>query len=239
MYLPREGRAELTLITPPAGLPITLAQAKKHCRVEPEEVEDDDYISALIQVANDFLDPAGDGWLGQALVEQQWQLTLDRFPGAGLYQRLNYPLVPYPFLDHLIIDLPYPPLISVDAFKYVDASGVVQNMVQGTDYQLTAVGAKKQKARLAPMPGSIWPLANPGQLDAVTVKFTCGYAPSNANDGSQFGANVPSPVKQAMLLMIGHFYENRLAVIAEPGRVMAIELPYGVEALLANQRVYY
>jgi uncharacterized phiE125 gp8 family phage protein len=239
MYLDREGRTELTLLTAPAGPPITLAQAKAQCRVEPEFVADDAYITALIQVANDLLDPAAGGFLGQALVQQQWQLTLDRFPGAGLYQRLNYPLVPYPFNDHLIITLPYPPLISVDSFSYVDSAGVTQNLVRGTDYQLTGVGASLQKAHLAPMPGKIWPLAQPGALDAVKVGFTCGYAPSNADDGSQYGAKLPTTIKQAMLLMVAHFYENRLAVIAEPGRVMAIELPLGVDYLLASQRVHY
>jgi uncharacterized phiE125 gp8 family phage protein len=239
MYLDREGRAELTLLTAPAGLPITLAQAKAQSRVEPEFTRDDDYIQAIIQAANDLLDPAAGGYLGQALVRQQWQLTLDRFPGAGLYQRLNYPLVPYPFNDHLIITLPYPPLISIDAFTYVDASGVTQNLVQGTDYQLTGVNARLQKARLAPMLGKIWPMAMPGQLDAVAVKFSCGYQPSDATDGTQYGAKIPATIKQAMLLIIAHIYENRLAVIAEPGRVMAIELPLGVNYLLASQRVHY
>jgi hypothetical protein len=41
-------------------------------------------------------------------------------------------------------------------------------------------------------------------MNALQLNFTCGY--TNA-------AAVPSPIKQAMYLIIGHLYENRQDVV--------------------------
>ncbi len=49
------------------------------------------------------------------------------------------------------------------------------------------------------------------------------------------GNPVPSVAKQAMQLMINHWYENRLPVV--PGTM--IEVPYAIEDLLLKNKVYY
>jgi len=224
------GRRELTLVTAPTALPITLAQAKQQLRVD--FTDDDDFIgNQLIPAVVGFLDPgAAGGYLGMALCQQQWKLTLDRFPGAGLYQRWSYPPFHYPISEQLAIDLPYPPLISVDSLKYIDDSGTLQTMDPSL-YQVTAIKANKQKGRIAPAPATIWPLTLIGKLDAVQITYTCGFA--NVTD-------IPWPIKHAMMLLVSHFYENRdAAFIAERSRAAVVELPIGVDALLANYRVHY
>ena len=62
--------------------------------------------------------------------------------------------------------------------------------------------------------------------DAVICRYTVGYG-SSASD-------VPEIIKQAILLTIGNFYENRNSVII--GRI-ATELPQNVKWLLDTYKV--
>lgn len=229
------GRRELLLVTPPAGLPISLVQAKQQLRIEHDD--DDDYITGiLIPAAVAYLDPGGGGNLGRALVRQQWQLSLDRFPGGGVWPL--YDEAPYSrgISDRLAIHLDYPPLISVDTVQYVDQSGAPQTLAPSA-YQVTGIGTR-QKARLAPPPGQTWPITLVGELDAVQVTYTCGHAPSD-DTPPDYGANVEPAIRHAMLLMISHLYENRDAVVVSDRRGLVTALPLGFDALLANHRVQF
>jgi uncharacterized phiE125 gp8 family phage protein len=58
----------------------------------------------------------------------------------------------------------------------------------------------------------------------ITVQFTAGYGAT--------GIDVPAPIRQAMLLLIGHLYQNREAAISGG---MA-QLPLGIAALVAPYR---
>lgn len=61
-----------TLITPPVAMPVTLAEAKAHCRVDGSE--DDAVLSALIAGATGHLD----GWsgiLGRCIMPQTWRVA--------------------------------------------------------------------------------------------------------------------------------------------------------------------
>ncbi len=60
----------------------------------------------------------------------------------------------------------------------------------------------------------------------VTLQFVCGYATA---------ADVPAKIKQAMLLMLAHWYDNR-AIIAAPG-AQPLEMPFAASQLLAGCRV--
>jgi uncharacterized phiE125 gp8 family phage protein len=58
------------------------------------------------------------------------------------------------------------------------------------------------------------------------VRFTAGYGDT--------ASDVPQTIRQAILLAVGHWYENREATVAV-GNVR--ELPLGIEALLWPYRV--
>ncbi|MFA5897938.1 MAG: head-tail connector protein [Hyphomicrobium sp.] len=62
------------------------------------------------------------------------------------------------------------------------------------------------------------------QTKAIAVNFTAGYGAA---------AEVPEPIKQAMLLLIGHWYANREAV--NVGNIVT-PLPFAVDALLELYR---
>lgn len=64
------------LVNAPTMLPVSLAEAKAHLRVEDAVTEDDALIEGLIAAATDHLD----GWtgiLGRCLVEQEWRYNSD------------------------------------------------------------------------------------------------------------------------------------------------------------------
>lgn len=120
------------------------------------------------------------------------------------------------------ISLPLPPLQSVGSVKYTDTDGVVQTL----GAEKYTVDIKNKPGVIVPAYGKSWP-ATRDVINAVLVTFTAGYG--NA------GADVPEPIKQAMLFLIAHFYENREAVAS--GTVIR-EIPLAVESLLATYRVW-
>ncbi len=61
------------LVTAPATTPITLAEAKAHCRID--EDDEDDLVTAFIQAAVDHLD-GYTGVLGRCLVTQTWSISV-------------------------------------------------------------------------------------------------------------------------------------------------------------------
>lgn len=68
------GNPQLTLVTPPESEPVTLAEAKFHCKVD--DSDSDDYISALITAAREYAEQ----YQNRALMPQAWLMTLDYFP---------------------------------------------------------------------------------------------------------------------------------------------------------------
>ena len=96
----------LTMSTPPAELPVSLDEAKRHCRVEDVDVEDDPLIEGFIAAAVDYLNGPS-GILGRAIMTQEWLLELETWPGR--------------------ISLPLEPVQSVTV-RYLDTSGVEQEL---------------------------------------------------------------------------------------------------------------
>lgn len=115
--------------------------------------------------------------------------------------------------------LPLAPVASVQAVKYVDVDGVSRTADASSYVAAITDGAVIQSAD--------WP-ATDERPGAVTVEFTAGYG--NA-------AAVPHPIKQAILLLVGHWYANREAVNVGnivtplPMAVEALTLPYVYRAL--------
>lgn len=60
------------LITPPAELPVTLAEAKSQCRVETDDTDEDDTITSFLGAAVAHLDGYR-GVLGRCIVTQSWR----------------------------------------------------------------------------------------------------------------------------------------------------------------------
>lgn len=219
----------IKLIAAPAEEPVTLAEAKAHCRVD---FTDDD---ALIQMLISSAREAAETITRRALVQQQWKIVADRFPSPMAGRLTHYWLgqqwglagmggvstfLPTGFTGYEVI-LPFPPLVSVDSIKYIDASGVQQTM-PSTDYKVDDVS---EPARIIPAFGKAWPTTRQ-EANAVEITFTCGFADKAA---------VPAGIKTWMLIRIGTLYENREEVAILP-RGKVEPLPF-VDRLLDPYRV--
>ena len=182
----------LTRTTGPATEPVTLAEAKAHCRIDHDA--ENSLITALIVTAREYVEAATD----QALITQDWTLTLSRFPAAGCP-----------------ISLPKKPLQSVLSVSYRDTDNQVQSLDPA---DLIIVGQQLFYAY-----DELWPAIGnwPGP---VTIDFRAGFG----DDGSA----VPQTLKQAMLIMIAHWYENREA--AAP--VNLSRIPWSADALIDIHR---
>jgi uncharacterized phiE125 gp8 family phage protein len=117
------------------------------------------------------------------------------------------------------IELSRSPLQSVTSVTYgnVDDGTYPANMttVDPTGYRLS-------KGKVVPTitPLDAWPTLAPG--DTVEITFVAGFGPARSD--------VPAPFKQAALLLVGNWYENREQEITG---VVPHDLMFGVQSLLA------
>lgn len=187
----------LAQVTGPASTPVSVSEAKLHCRVDGSD--DDTLIADLIETAVAFTS-GPDGVTGLALITQTWDSSID---SPNRYSQFDFPLVP---------------VQSVNSISYYDADNTLQ-AANVADFELFRSG---DRAWLEPKPGKSWPQVY-ARPNAITVRFVAGYGEADA---------VPANIKQAILLLVCHWYQNREAVGAN-----GLEVPMSVEALLSLSRV--
>lgn len=111
------------------------------------------------------------------------------------------------------VHVPLPPLISVDAITYLDPDGDSQTLSSAL-YRVVTTGSP---GRIVPTYGYYWPSTR-DIAGAVTVDYTAGYA------------SIPGAIISAILLLVGHLYENREAVtIAEAGSALPLSVQWLLE----------
>ena len=97
--------------------------------------------------------------------------------------------------------LPRPPLSSVSSIKYYD-TGNTQQTLASSEYE---VDASSEPGRVRPTAASSgWP-STYDRLNAVEILFVAGYGATTET--------VPEDIRQAILFVVGHWYENREATI--------------------------
>lgn len=135
---------------------------------------DDPYLLGLIESARHYVER----YTHRALITQSWVWTAECFPYSGE------------------IILPNPPIISVEAVKYLDADGTLQTW----DAENYVVSLTDDRGRIRPAYGVTWPdtYSHP---DAVRVEFTVGYGSA--------ASNVPAPIRHAMQLLVATWYNQR------------------------------
>lgn len=88
------------------------------------------------------------------------------------------------------------PIATIDSVKYIDGDGTTQTITD-TNY-VTDLASKP--ARIAVASGYSWPSDVRDSIASVIVRFTTGWVAPDT---------VPSDIKQAILLLIGDWYDNR------------------------------
>lgn len=129
----------------PVATPVTLADARLHCRAI-STVAEDAYLTTLIEVAT----RAAEDRMQRSVIHTPWRLTLDRFPEAIL--------------------LPYGPIASVQAVTFTDPDGNSANL----DQQDYVVDAASDPGFIVPKPGRSWPTVGQG-INQVQVSYTAGF----------------------------------------------------------------
>jgi len=119
--------------------------------------------------------------------------------------------------DHFPCEIivPLGPVTAVTSVSYTDRNGSPQT-VPSLRFDLD-----ESPLRIWPARDTSWPeiYCEPG---AVKITFVCGYP------------ELPQDLRWAILLLVGHFYQNREAVTYD---LKAMDLPMGVSSILERYRV--
>jgi uncharacterized phiE125 gp8 family phage protein len=111
------------------------------------------------------------------------------------------------------VGLPLGPVVSVTSIKYDGPDGT-ERTVDPAGY---VVDGRPLEGWVIPVAGFAWP-ATIDAVNAVRVRWVAGNG-------------CPAAVRQAILLLVGHWYERR-----EAAGETAAEIPFGVRSLIAPFR---
>jgi len=110
------------------------------------------------------------------------------------------------------------PVAGITSIQYVDYNGTTQTWA-ASNYE-TDYASPNKPCRIMAADGVVYPTLDSNIYNAITVTFTAGYGGA---------ADVPQTVKNAMLVLVDHWYNNREAVTP----ATLTEIPMMVDALLA------
>lgn len=168
----------------PTSEPVSILEAKQQLRILSDDTTFDVEISRKLTAARQWIERR----YGISLISQTRKQTQAAFPCGK-------------------INLLYPPVQAITSFTYTDSNGATQTMVAGTNYSsaglLTPVAGGSHDVVIPHLyPVSIWPVAK-CIPDAIQIIYVAGY-------GSD-GTYVPQAIKEQILKVLGHFFENRQA----------------------------
>jgi uncharacterized phiE125 gp8 family phage protein len=165
---------------------------------------DDAYIGSLITAAREWCEQ----YLDRTLVHTQWVMRFDRFPPDGTQD----------------IELPRPPIVASGTATAVALTFTFENGTMST-YSTASyrVDRASTPGAVKTLYGQAWP---PHLQDdnSISVTWWAGYGAS--------GTSVPAAIRHAMLMLVGMWYERRMAADSMSGN----EIPFGVKSLLDSQK---
>jgi uncharacterized phiE125 gp8 family phage protein len=139
----------LVLVTPPAHLPLALAEAKAIAKLDGLDDSEDPVIAGYLRTATE----AVENYLGLRLITQTWQYSVHCFP--------------YMYGDS--IRLPLAPVQSVDEIRYLDLAGATQ-VLDADTYRVSGIA---DVARIYLAPGQSWPAISM-EPEAIAIDFSVG-----------------------------------------------------------------
>lgn len=192
----------LDLVTAPSIEPVTLTEAKDFLRVT--GTDDDDLITSLIVAAR----TNAESYTRRAFITQTWKLLRDEWPfdktgsskGDPWWDGVRQlPISEIRGQEAVIMPLaPLQSITSVITYDDDDSS----NTFATSNYQVSAYSgdfANRGRVTLRTS-GNGWP-AFTRRADGIEIIFIAGYGDA--------AADVPSQIKQAILLEVTELYENR------------------------------
>lgn len=159
----------------------------------------------------------GDEDLLDRVIRAAWQYA------ENFQQRTLLPTTFEMRIDHgfpCAIEIPKPPLIEVETIKYIDTDGV-ERTLDPAEYE---VDIYSTPGVIVPAYNKCWPSVR-CKRNAITVTYTAGYE------------SIPEKTQTALVMLAGHYYENREAFSSEAFTFK--EVPLGIQALLSLDRWSY
>jgi uncharacterized phiE125 gp8 family phage protein len=175
---------------------------------DPETHPDDallmSYLEAAVDAAQDFT--------GLAIRQQVVEMAVDYVPCGGL-------------------ELLAPPLIEV--LSVTTAEGT-DGETDPTQYVIDTYVNPPLLVLSTALAASLAPQipVDPLAINSVKVRYSAGYSSEAVPDSD--AQPLPHAIRQALLLLVGHWYKEREAVSV--GSIVN-EMPFGVEALLRPKRI--
>ena len=183
----------LSVVTAPATEPVSLADAKKHLRLDQDY--DDTLVQGLIVAARTIIEQ----WTARCLINQTLLWTMSQSVPSGALPLLPMPLLVLPIIltapqvVNKPLELPRSPVSAVNSVVWTDTGGDTYTLVAGTDY-VTDLALQPARVRLT------W-LTVPRFLENIQVQFVAGYGATSAS--------VPAPLIAAVKIMLSWLYEHR------------------------------
>lgn len=168
-----------TVINSPSWHPITLIEAKVHLRVE-HDLEND-LIEGLIAAATD----RAEGFLNRKIPSQKVRETWNDWNELRCIQN-----------GKQYLELTAAPVQSIELFNYLPCGKEIPVEITSDEYRVNMTDLLTTIA----MKGNASFPTETVEFAGITVEYTVGYAAIG---------KVPKAIKQAMLLMIGTWYDCR------------------------------
>ena len=163
--------------------------------------DDDAYIGTLITAAREWVE----NYLDRTLITTQLILRAAEFPTEEL-------------------ELPRPPMVASGTATAVVITYTLADTTTATlSTALYRVDRTSTPGNVAPIINGTWPSDVIEDANAVAVTYWAGYGPTSAS--------VPATIRHACLMLIGHWYERRSAVLTG---TISKPLEFAVESLLAS-----
>ena len=190
--------------------PITLCEARKHLRIVPfgYPLEHPDD-----NYVEQYLIPAAREWVEEYIRRPLVTKTIEVYYSDF---RQAY-------------DLPFMPVQGLDSITYLADDNTVKTVAN--DVYKLKVYSNDAKVILAS--GKEMPSDLNSEEYSITLTISAGYT----NGASPDTYPLPYPIKAAMLLIIGHLYENRQEDVLGNTRISFNSLPLGVYNLLQPYRL--
>jgi len=146
-----------------------------------------------------------EGFQRRTYITQTRYLWLDAFPSG----------------DHIV--MPYPPLQSITSILYYDTDDTEATFA-ATNYYVDAVN---DPGRVYLNYGYSWPTTALRPRNGIKITYVAGYG--------TLTSSLPDMVRQAALMLIGHWYENRETVLVGTA---SREIEFAVSSLLWMERSF-
>jgi uncharacterized phiE125 gp8 family phage protein len=201
------------IIGPLGEEPVSVDEGRAHLEAQrygDSDVDtiDDAMIAAWLQAAREHCEH----FLGLSLSTRTMEIALDQFPTSRRCGRGAR--------EDIAVELPGGPVREIVSISWGDDSDAE---LAAADFVLDTY---REPAAVSPVSAS-WPSVAVA-TNAVKIRYLGGYGVDT--DG---GEPMPALFRAAMLLVLGHLFENR----SENTEAALAALPLGVEALLRPSRV--